>query len=561
MLVKYDNCECYIWHLSPYLIESVWEVLMDNQIFFSGVAKSISSSLDIGIALENTLQFIRSFLPVDLISLFYFDFDHACLFCLAEADVDGAHSMFDNPINCGSIAPTIHPIPTHHPADRRVKLPDIDIISVTEIDWYRANNPVMRDRYGSFRDGSVLRLWLHIGDDMTGTFLVISREPDVFSDGIVNLFEQVRDPITVEMSNARRYQELLMLKSRLEDENRSMRQEISRQMGTEPIGGDFGLRDVMNMARQVASMPSPVLLLGETGTGKEVIANAIHTFSERREHPMIKVQCGSIPDSLLDSELFGHERGAFTGAVTSFRGRFERAEGGTVFLDEIGELTMEAQVKLLRVLQEHKIERLGSDRTIEVDVRIIAATNRNLAQMVQNGAFREDLWFRLNVFPIHLPPLRYRKEDIPSLVAHFVQMKSRELNLSNPPIIRHAVISQLMEYDWPGNVRELQNIIERALILQPGPYLEIPGYLLTSQTGGSPIDPRMRTGTKTLPGHFPTLDSIQADHIRQALSRSNGRVSGTGGAADLLKINPNTLRARMRKLGIPFGYRPGKMQN
>ncbi|MBN1879460.1 sigma 54-interacting transcriptional regulator [bacterium] len=527
---------------------------MNNVEFFTGIAKSITSSLDIGEALADTLHFLQYEIPVDVISLFYFDFNQESLFCLAEADTASARSMFDNPLNCGPLAPFIHPV-----ADRRRTLstiPDVDVMSNEEIDWYYRNNPVMSQRYQKYRGGSVLRLWLHIGEDMTGTFLVISKQPNLFTDDIRKLFEQVRDPITIAMSNARRYQELVMLKSRLEDENRAMRLDMIRETGNQPVGAEFGLKDVLTMARQVANMPSPVLLLGETGTGKEVIANAIHMFSDRRDNPMIKVQAGAIPETLLDSELFGHERGAFTGAIGTFRGRFERAEGGTLFLDEIGELTLEAQIKLLRVLQEHKIERLGGDRTIDVDVRIIAATNRNLAQMVTKGSFREDLWFRLNVFPIHLPPLRYRKEDIPSLVNHFVQKKSHELNLQQQPLIRHSVLKSLIDYDWPGNVRELQNVIERALILQPGPYLEIPDSLLKSfRTYPESDEPASYQTIISPVDDFPSLDSIQTRHIREALRLSHGRVSGIDGAADLLKINPNTLRARMKKLGIDYRMR------
>ncbi len=223
----------------------------------------------------------------------------------------------------------------------------------------------------------------------------------------------------------------------------------------------------MHKVRQVATINSPVLLLGETGVGKDVIANAIHYSSTRSGNPIITVNCGAIPESLIDSELFGHEKGAFTGAISQRRGRFERADSGTIFLDEIGELPLQVQVKLLRVLQNREFERVGGTETIRPDIRIIAATNRNLEQMVNEKKFREDLWFRLNVFPIYVPPLRARKEDIPELAHHFVEIKSVELKLPAFPKISSKAMGLLTSYDWPGNVRELQNVVERELILNP----------------------------------------------------------------------------------------------
>jgi transcriptional regulator with GAF, ATPase, and Fis domain len=257
------------------------------------------------------------------------------------------------------------------------------------------------------------------------------------------------------------------------------------------------------------------------------------------------VQCGAIPETLLDSELFGHEKGAFTGATAQKRGRFERAGQGTIFLDEIAELSPEAQVKLLRVLQEREFERVGGTQTLHTNVRVIAATHRNLEAMCQAGSFREDLWFRLNVFPIRIPPLRDRRQDIPALVQYFIERKSREMNLATIPAPAPGVIEGLMDYHWPGNVRELQNIIERALILSPGKPLQIAP--LSNQAG--PIAEQDLCET----GHIQSLDEVSVHHIRYVMSRTNGRIEGPGGAAELLQINPGTLRSRMRKLGIPFG--------
>ena len=312
----------------------------------------------------------------------------------------------------------------------------------------------------------------------------------------------------------------------------------------------------MRMVEQVAPLDSPVLLLGETGTGKELIANAIHSSSPRKDGPFIKVNCGAIPETLLDSELFGHEKGAFTGAISQKRGRFERADKGTIFLDEIGELPPQAQVRLLHVLQRKEIERVGGTNSISVDIRVISATHRNLQEMVGSGQFREDLWFRLNVFPIMIPPLRQRKGDIPSLVHHFIHRKSMELKLKERPKLASDAIDRLTAYDWPGNVRELENTIERALIQhRAGGPLSFEALL--------PLAVSRHSRIIQDPGRDESLDPLEdvtIRHIRNALERANGKISGPGGAAQILDINPSTLRKRMKKLGIPYGrqsWRPG----
>jgi transcriptional regulator with PAS, ATPase and Fis domain len=250
----------------------------------------------------------------------------------------------------------------------------------------------------------------------------------------------------------------------LADDNRFLNRQIMEMTGDTIIGADFGLRDVMKMVHQVAPLSSPVLLMGETGSGKEVIANAIHISSIRGNNPYIRVNCGAIPEGLIDSELFGHEKGAFTGAISEKKGRFERAHTGTIFLDEVGELPPAAQVRLLRVLQQREIERVGGTELIPVDVRIISAIHQNLERMVRAGEFREDLWFRLNVFPIMIPPLRQRIDDIPALVHHFMERKARALKIWEVPTVPQEEIERLQAHHWPGNVRELENVVERALI-------------------------------------------------------------------------------------------------
>jgi transcriptional regulator with GAF, ATPase, and Fis domain len=301
----------------------------------------------------------------------------------------------------------------------------------------------------------------------------------------------------------------------------------------------------MQMVQQVAALDSPVLLLGETGAGKDIIANAIHYSSTRRDAPFISVNCGAIPETLIDSELFGHERGAFTGALSQKRGRFERADKGTIFLDEIGELPPPAQVRLLKVLQSKEIERVGGAKTIFLDIRVIAATNRNLEAMVKASQFREDLWFRLNVFPIWIPPLRERKPDIPALVQHFVDLKTRELKLPAIPTLAPGAIDRLMEYRWPGNVRELQNVVERALILNPDGPLAFDHLDLAGPFQDSVIPEQ--------DGEPAKLDDVVSRHIHRVLTIADGKIHGPGGAAELLGVNPSTLRNRMNKLGIEYG--------
>jgi len=297
----------------------------------------------------------------------------------------------------------------------------------------------------------------------------------------------------------------------------------------------------------VAPLNNTVLLIGETGTGKEVIASAIHFASHRKDAPFIKVNCGAIPESLIDSELFGHEKGAFTGALTAKRGRFERAAGGTIFLDEIGELPLQAQVRLLRVLQNREIERVGGERTLPLDIRVIAATHRNLESMIAENRFREDLWFRLNVFPIVVPPLRQRKEDVPALTRHFVAQKSLELGIATPPAIAPGALERLSNYHWPGNVRELENLVERELIRHGGGPLKFEATLPHKENTQS-FPPVEEVSAGSL-----NLDEVVYRHIMRVLKIAKGKIHGPGGAGELLGVNPNTLRGRMDKLGVKYG--------
>jgi transcriptional regulator with GAF, ATPase, and Fis domain len=300
------------------------------------------------------------------------------------------------------------------------------------------------------------------------------------------------------------------------------------------------------------------LILGETGAGKEVVARAIHQRSRRTAAPFLRVNCGAIPTDLVDSELFGHEKGSFTGAVGTRQGWFERADGGTLFLDECGELTPAAQVRLLRILQDGIFERVGGEKALHVDVRIVAATHRDLAAMIDGGGFRQDLWYRLAVFPIRLPPLRDRPADIPALAAHFALRAARRLGM--PPMVPTAEdVRLLVSYPWPGNVRELAAVIERAAILGAGSRLDV-ARALGHRPSTSPPASSLAASPDTPPAPaapFAPLGVAMSRHIEQALARCGGRIEGPSGAAALLEINPHTLRARMRKLGVDWqGFRP-----
>ncbi|HJU68287.1 MAG TPA: sigma 54-interacting transcriptional regulator [Gemmatimonadaceae bacterium] len=343
------------------------------------------------------------------------------------------------------------------------------------------------------------------------------------------------------IKNAYLFRERERYKNRLQVENAYLQNEIRTDRGFDDIVGQSpALQGVLRKVRQVASAETTVLLTGETGTGKELIARAIHESSPRKDRAMIKVNCGAIPQGVVESELFGHEKGAFTGAIQKRIGRFELADKGTLFMDEVGELPLDTQVKLLRVLQEREFERVGNTSAIKVDVRLIAATNRDLDREVKEGRFRPDLFYRLNVFPIRIPPLRERAGDIPMLVDHFLAQFQRKMCKPLKSVTKSS-LEQMQRYSWPGNIRELQNVLERACVLARGPEVEL----------ASPLRSPPAASTTSAPdAGIPTLADYERAQIRRALAAVNGRVHGPSGAAALLGVNPSTLRSRMQKLGI-----------
>ena len=380
--------------------------------------------------------------------------------------------------------------------------------------------------------------------------LGVSRKTDApFSEDEVNVLTQVANQIALAVENALAYREIRELKDQLSKEKLYLEDEIRTEMNfAQIVGKSASLLRVLKQVETVAPTDSTVLIYGDTGTGKELIARAIHDLSPRRSKPFVKLNCAAIPTGLLESELFGHEKGAFTGAIAQRIGRFEVANGGTIFLDEIGEIPLELQTKLLRVLQEREFERLGSSRTLRTDARLIAATNRDLHAMVSEQKFRSDLFFRLNVFPVQVPPLRERQEDIPLLVRHFTQQFSRRMNKAIETI-PSAAMDALCRYHWPGNIRELQNVIERAVIISTGPALSVDVADLTFPKAGPPVE--KPTAPKSTNGALhDVLEQSERQQILEALEQSNWIVAGPKGAAAHLGMKRSTLQQRIRKLGI-----------
>ncbi len=507
---------------------------MDENLFFKQATLLICSSLDIEIALWRCRQFISQYLPADQMSLNIYEPGISGLRYIARADAAGGYAM-----------------------EKSIKLP-ADLVQAIESgrrlkDYLIINRPeqdpmgrIIQTELG-LPNTSLIALRLVIEGRRLGVIDLFAHGLDRYTEADARLFALLREPFAIAMANALKHQELVRLKEKLVSDNRYLNSELISQSGDEVVGAASGLKEVMEKVARIAHLKNTILITGETGTGKEVIANAIHRLSPRKNEAFIKVNCGAIPENLIDSELFGHEKGAFTGADRQKRGRFERAHKGTLFLDEIGELPSWAQVRLLRVLQTQEIERVGGSPPIKLDIRVIVATHRNLKSMVAEGSFREDLWFRINAYPIQIPPLRSRVVDIPQLTACFLKKKSREMGVFPPPEIAPEAMPHLAGHTWPGNVRELENAVERALIQhRQGPlyfqrFSDEPRSQSIALSGGS----RAHT-------HF-TLDDVMRKHIEDVLLAAKGKINGNDGAAAVLGIHPNTLRNRMRKLGIDFG--------
>ena len=508
-------------------------MVIDENNFFRLATLRICGNLDLEVAIQNCLLFLRSYMPADTILLNLYDPGLTAMKNIALATTmearrvskvwpldDRGREFLENP---------------NLPLGRIVKDPKTDPV---------AGNMV---RKTGQETSSFMVLYLMINGTRLGNVVLLTKEKNTYAEEHLRLFLMLNEPFAITLSNALRYDELSRLKEILADDVHYLQRKLQRFSGEDIIGEDFGLKSVMAMLKEVAPLDSPVLLMGETGVGKEIFANAIHTLSGRRDGPFIRVNCGAIPETLIDSELFGHEKGAFTGAIRQKRGCFERADKGTIFLDEVAELPPQAQVRMLRVLQEKEIVRVGGSEQIRVNIRIIAATHQNLQDMVKSGRFRSDLWFRLHVFPIMIPPLRDRKEDIPALIHHFIHKKARELQLQGIPSVTRGAMAPLFAYSWPGNVRELENVLERALILSRG------GVLTFNSIIWAGNDNYECESTPVPDPELLKLDHVVSKHIYRVLKMTKGKINGPGGAAEILDMNTGTLRHRMKKLGIPYG--------
>ncbi|PKN64902.1 MAG: Fis family transcriptional regulator [Deltaproteobacteria bacterium HGW-Deltaproteobacteria-15] len=498
--------------------------------FFMGATTRLCGSLDIETALREFLLYARDFMPLDQVTLNLLDFSLGLIRVVAGATAEQGKKLdLAVPLSQKALSDL-----SGHGGPPKVRL-------INRLQDDLVSNEM--SKIMGKPDSSLLILRVKLGGKPLGSVVFRCDGTSRYTADHSRLVSLLNEPFAIALSNFLRFEEVRKLKEMLADDNRFLQQELRAYSGEEVIGRDFGLRSIMEMAGRVAPMDSPVLLLGETGTGKEVIASAIHHLSARRDGPFIKVNCGAIPETLVDSELFGHEKGAFTGAISQKRGRFERAHKGTLFLDEIGELRPEVQVRLLRVLQQNEIERVGGSRPILVDIRVIAATHRNLERMVSDGLFREDLYYRISVFPIRIPPLRHRKMDIPVLVRHILEKKSKMMGLPVTPSLAQGALDQLTAYEWPGNVRELENVLERELILCKGGMLHFSGLTAPGRERVSELPEQMTGG-------FPSLNEAVSSHINRALERCGGKIEGRDGAALLLAMKPSTLRNRMKKLGI-----------
>ena len=518
-------------------------MVIDKNRFFREATLKICGCLDVEAFLFESFMYIKNAiqLPAEFISITHITPDKNTLALLAVATDQGGR-IYKDAVLIPENKKFHIDNPSSIPEVMRIDRLDEHPLAVLWIDKGYENNIAQ------------ISLRLDVRGKVVGAINFCAYGDNLFTGEHAEYIHLLKDPFAIAVSNAIRHQQLVEHQEKLKEDNRFFQDELRQSSGVDIVGSNMGLQGVIELIRQVAPLASPVLLLGETGTGKELFANAIHQLSQKNEGPFVKVNCGAIPENLIDSELFGHEKGAFTGAIARKRGRFERADKGTLFLDEVGELRPDAQIKLLRVLQEKEIERLGGVEPVHLDVRIIAATHRNLKELVHAGTFREDLYFRLNVFPLVIPPLRDRKSDVPALLHHFIQKKCSELGVCDLPTLLAGAYQQLMAYSWPGNVRELENAVERAIIIRRNNQLDFSDLFSNrSVERDDQQRPQMVGRPMVEKVDILSMDELVADHIRCVLRMTGGKVHGQYGAAALLEMHPSTLRNKMKKLGIAFG--------
>lgn len=499
---------------------------INENIIFRKLTEEICTSLEIEETLVKSFRYFKKFIPADGLT-FDISNNDGSITSIARISQDKADI-----------------------SDKRIKLStkgrkeEVENINRKDVMIYNAPdlNPISLDfsRQLKIPEASHLVLYLNLGDHIRGGLAIYTFGENIYTQKHADLLQQVKIPFSIAMSNALKFRDIKLKASKFQEENKKLYSKLITSNEV-IIGENTGLKEVMTYVHQVAPVDTPVMLLGETGVGKDVIANKIHKVSKRKNHPIIKINCGAIPENLIESELFGHEKGAFTGAIESKAGKFERADKGTLFLDEVGELSTQAQVRLLRAIQFNEIERIGGKKTIKIDVRIISATNKNLEDLVRRGEFREDLFFRLNVFPIQIQPLRARKQDIPEFIKYFINKKTIELKLHKKPELNSEFINELENYHWPGNIRELSNIIERSLILNKS--IDLSDSKLLKNVNNREL-------TVDTEENLLSFEEMSRQYIIKALKKTKGRIQGEKGAAKLLKLHHNTLRSKIKKLNI-----------
>jgi hydrogenase-4 transcriptional activator len=556
--------------LLAYLLHVLGGVVEDFQDLLLDVWREACRHTDIGQSTRTLTALLSQHMPLGHVFVRQVEPERPCVETVAVGQVQASPGR--QPGDDTKQTPPHPRADARGSLDARVNLPHVRTdCSATQMEkllaWCRAGRTAQRGMAGQWSvpwetilppgiEGDVLAGPLRLRGGQSGILVLVAAAPAAFDERHAALVQVLLEPFSVALDNDHQLREMAALREAAEAEKQSLLTRLGRdKLGDTIVGFDSGLRGVMDRVELVARSDVPVLIFGETGSGKELVARAIHTRSSRRAAAFIRVNCGAIPPELIDSQLFGHERGAFTGAVETRKGWFERADGGTLLLDEIGELPLAAQVRLLRILQDGWLERVGGHQPINVAVRIVAATHRDLAAMVAEGKFREDLWYRIAVFPIVLPPLRERRDDIPALARHFAERAATRFGLYRA-MPSPEDLELLKSYAWPGNVRELAAVIDRAAILGDGKRLEVAKSLGVAAVPAPAAPPAAdRRATATVPSassDIASLDAVIRQHIEAALAATKGRIEGPYGAALLLGINPHTLRARMRKLGVDW---------
>ena len=526
-------------------------IMEDKELrFYREATLRICGNLEIHKAMSETLKLLKEYMPIDVMYLQVYEHKLHSMRSIAEAMVSHCR-LTDILVPMPEMA--INSVESWNPTE----IPDVQIYNGGDED------PVAKAllKAHGINQASVMGLSLIFKNENTyipsfklapddikkmmiegdgmASIILVSKGGESYSQHDADLLSLLRDPFNIAVSNAMKHRELEQNNLTLKQDNLFLKEELGKKYSGNVIGGEGGLKETMDLIRRIAPSSSTILLLGETGVGKEVIAHEIHSLSETANGPFITVNCGAIPEGVIESELFGHEKGSFTSAESDRKGYFERAHNGTLFLDEIGELPESAQVKLLRAIQEKKITRVGGTDEIQCDFRLIAATNRNLKDDVKKGQFREDLWYRINIFPLEVKPLRERKEDIPLLVDFFLSKKKIEMNMTSIPKLGAYELDQLLSYKWPGNVRELENVIERSILLSGGDELSFDNLGSVKKAA-------------ELFDFSGTIDELLKTYIEMVLTRVSGKIHGPEGAAEVLGVNPNTLRNRMDRLGIDY---------